>query len=430
MKNKSTLVLAMLLIGTFNLALLAQNQETTTKKPKVNIYGHVKTDYHYDTRQNVGIRLENALLYPKPALFDKEMNDINEESNLHFSPIQARLGVNVDDISVINAEGKVKIEGEFFGMSEQDINGFRLRHSFLNLVWKNGFEILAGQTWHPMFLDDCIPSTGSFNTGMPFNPFARNPQFQLKYKKNKFSALIAAVTQLDMFSNGPAGPSTTYLRNSAIPELSVKASYNESIGNHSFTFGSVGTMKTIKPRLSTSTNQKTNESISTFGGLVYGKYSINKFSFKMSAVLGQDMYHLSMIGGYAIKNESYNVNKPILEQSLEYTPLVTSSLWSDISYGKKWQIGLFGAYSKNLGSFMNVWDWTNSASYFARGRDISYLYRIAPRFVYEKDKLRIGSEIEYTAAAYGKTNNSLNQWLVVNDEVANVRALIFMQYSF
>lgn len=423
-------LLKFLLLSLLPLFVNANKDNENQKTPKIKLYGSVKTDYYYDTRQTVGLRMENAILYPKPAVYDNLLNDLNAVPSTHFSPIQARLGVNVDEFSALGARGFAKIEGEFFGLSEQDINGFRLRHSYLSLNWNCGFDILAGQTWHPMFLDDNIPGTGSFNTGMPFNPFARNPQFRIGYTRNNFKTFLAAVTQIDMVSNGPNGPSNSYIRNSIIPELALKATYQIKNNKHSFTFGGVGTMKTLKPRTQNSKNNKVEESITTFAGLIYGKYTYDKFSAKFSAILGEDMHHLIMIGGYAIKHDDFNVNVDIREQNLSYTPLVTSSFWADFSYGKKYSIGLFTGFSKNHGSFQNIWDWTNAASYFARGRDIDHIYRIAPRFVYEFNKFRVGTELEYSAAVYGKTNNSLNQWTEVNEQVANTRALVFVQYSF
>ena len=72
------------------------------------------------------------------------------------------------------------IEGEFFGTSDADVSGFRVRHAFLKLDWQSS-SLLIGQFWHPMFVVEMFPGVVSFNTGAPFQPFARNPQIRFTH---------------------------------------------------------------------------------------------------------------------------------------------------------------------------------------------------------------------------------------------------------
>ena len=67
------------------------------------------------------------------------------------------------------------IEAEFFGTSDADLNGFRLRHGYLKLDWPHS-ELMVGQFWHPMFVTESFPDVVSFNTGAPFQPFNRSPR--------------------------------------------------------------------------------------------------------------------------------------------------------------------------------------------------------------------------------------------------------------
>ena len=91
--------------------------------------------------------------------------------------------------------------------------------------------------------------------------------------------------------------------------------------------------------------------------------------------------------------------------------------------GKRWQTGIFGAYSKNLGAGEMV-----TGPYFSKGSNIDYLYRVSPRLVLNVNKFRIAGEIEYTVAAYGKTN--AKGYVSDASEVGNLRGLIGVYYFF
>ena len=92
---------------------------------------------------------------------------------------------------------------------------------------------MVGQFWHAMFITDCFPDVVSFNTGAPFQPFARAPQIRLTRAFGSWSIIATALSQRDFASNGPEGASSVYLRNAAVPEFNLKAQYaakNEKAG--------------------------------------------------------------------------------------------------------------------------------------------------------------------------------------------------------
>ncbi|MCB0316360.1 MAG: hypothetical protein KDH84_24420, partial [Calditrichaeota bacterium] len=84
------------------------------------------------------------------------------------------------------------IEGAFFGHTNDDINGFRLRHAFVKLAWEKT-ALYFGQYWHPMFVTAVFPGVVSFNTGVPFQPFSRNPQFRLEQTMSSSAKFIVAL---------------------------------------------------------------------------------------------------------------------------------------------------------------------------------------------------------------------------------------------
>ena len=107
------------------------------------------------------------------------------------------------------------------GNSEADVNGFRLRHAFINLDWDNT-SLLIGQTWIPMFITEAFPNQIGSNGGAPFQPFGRNPQIKLTQRIGKFSVIGALMTQRDYVSTGPNGSSSEYMRNSVLPAFDLQ----------------------------------------------------------------------------------------------------------------------------------------------------------------------------------------------------------------
>jgi hypothetical protein len=140
------------------------------------------------------------------------------------------------------------------------------------------------------------------------------------------------------------------------------------------------------------------------------------------------MYDLMMLGGYAIKYDTVAAN--LLRDDKQYTTLDAFAVWTDVAVTvKKFQFGVFGGYTQNLGSLHNISSWTSSSSYYSRGYDIHHIYRVAPRIVFTTGKFRAALEGEYTTAAYGSSINSLG--LVDNlKSVSNLRVLLGVYYSF
>ncbi|MDZ7633359.1 MAG: hypothetical protein U5L72_02520 [Bacteroidales bacterium] len=149
----------------------------------IKFSGFVKTDIFYDSRQSSasnGLREGHFYLYPDDILYDDDMNDLNANPSFHILNIQTRIRGDITGPDAFGAKTSGAIEAEFFGTSESDLNGFRLRHAYVKMDWQK-VSLLAGQYWHPMFPAENFPGTVSFNTGVPFLPFSRNPQVRLVY---------------------------------------------------------------------------------------------------------------------------------------------------------------------------------------------------------------------------------------------------------
>ena len=132
------------------------------------------------------------------------------------------------------------------------------------------------------------------------------------------------------------------------------------------------------------------------------------------------MFNFIMLGGYAEFIDS-NTNE------INYSNYKTGSLWTEFLYTKgPWTYSIFGGYSKNYGTDKTLTNETINR--YARGTDIDYVYRIAPRLTHSIKKFLIMLEVSYNAAAYG---NILNNGKVdSNDEVSSVRTQLHLMYKF
>lgn len=384
----------------------------------IKFSGFVKTDVFYDTRQasaTNSIREGHFFLYPDNALYDAEMNDLNANPSFHILNIQTRVRGDITGPDAFGAKTSAAIEAEFFGTSETDLNGFRLRHAYVKLDWQKT-ALLVGQYWHPMFPAESFPGTLSFNTGAPFNPFSRNPQVNLTQKIGKVSFSFIAYAQRDFTSAGPDGNSNKYMRNSGLPGAHVKLRAP---------FGSMVTVwagfdyKTLRPEIKTVSNVETDATIGSAAGYVTLGIKTKPLNLSFMGTYAQNATDLVMIGGYAVSEVVDTV-----QQLKNYTNLNTLSFWTDLATkGKKVTVGLFAGYSKNLGAGEQI-----NGPVYGRGNNIDHLFRISPRIVFTDGRFSVGTEIETTAAAYGNMNE---EGLVTQSaSVTNVRVLVSAIYRF
>lgn len=405
------------------LIMFSQDKDNFT----VKLHGFIKSDMFFDSRQTVDVREGHFLLYPKNEIPDPDGNDINAKSTLNLLSIQTRLKLLITGPDVWGAKTSGYIEGEFFGTTNADISGFRLRHAFIKLAWPNT-RFLVGQYWHPLFNVRCFPGTVSFNTGAPFQPFTRNPQIRITQKLGNFNIVLAGVWQRDFPDTGPDGASTIYLRNSVTPAFNLRFEYYvKTVNGNEFLIGASANYKTLTPRIETDSLYKTTTQVSNMSFVFFAKYANKAITLKLYSFLGEDTYNLTMIGGYAITG----ITDPE-KNFVEYTPLSTASAWAEIhTNGKKFQYGLFGGYTKNLGSKDEI-----VGSVYARGADIDHIYRISGRMIYNNGKFRLAPEIEYTVASYatkdadGKPNIDKFGTVTDSNPIGNLRILVGFYYFF
>ena len=370
----------------------------------ISFSGFLKTDIMVDSRQTVSVREGHFLLYPSPELTDLADDDINATPNLNMLSIQSRLTGSITAPDAFGAKISGLLEGAFFGHSNGDINGFRLRHAFIKMDWENS-SLIVGQYWHPMFITEVFPGVISFNTGVPFQPFSRNPQIRFTNKFDKIFISLTAASQRDFASTGPNGTSSEYLRDSSIPILDINIKYKDE----TIVAGLGANFKALKPYKEY--NQfKVEENISSYSAMAFAKVGVDNVTLKLEGVYGTNLTDMLMLGGYAISDYGSNGN-------MKYTATKTLSGWADISFGKELLFGLFGGYTKNLGT-----EDINNGDYFSRGSTIDMVWRISPRIQRQIDKVRIACELEYTTADYGIPN--FDGEVENTSSVSNLRLLV------
>jgi len=412
---------------------LKGNAQEAEKLFEVKLSGFVKTDVFYDSRQTVNIREGHFMLYPDKENLDLNGVDINAKDHLGILSIQSRLSGKITGPDVLNAKTSALLEADFFGNENgnfSDVNGLRLRHAFVKLNWAKT-ELLVGQFWHPMFAYDCFPDVVSFNTGVPFQPFARNPQIRLTQKFKNFKMILAVAEQRDFTSSGPDGGHSKYLSNAVLPDLNMHWQYTSKWAEkNELLIGVGGEYKMIVPRLSFQYDKVLGDGkdtiysagdnmVSSYAFSVYSKLKMPTITCKAHFVYGNNLTDLVMLGGYAVKSAPQPSRL-----TYEYTPANVYSIWGEVSTNGKIQAGIFGGFTKNLGTAED-----NLGVYYSRGSNINTVYRISPRIVGNFEKIRISTEFEYTVAEYGKADVQG----VVNSNlssVSNLRVLMAFYYFF
>ena len=391
----------------------------------IKFSGYVKNDFFFDTHTTVNLREGEFYLYPENVKRDKDNVDINAHSSFNILAIQSRLRGDIFGPDAFGAKTSGVIEGEFFGTQDANSNGFRLRHAFVKLSWPTT-DIIIGQTWHGMFVEGCFPEIMAINTGAPFQPFSRNPQIKVVQSLKDFKFMLSLMSQRDFTSWGGSGA----LRNSTLPEVNLRIQYqhfNEDKTREIF-FGAGADYKILVPRLVTDSNYATNSNMSNYAFMAFFKYRCKSITLKLEGTYGQNLYDQVMIGGYAYKYTTDSTT--IARGDFSYTPINTLAAWADIATnGSKFQFGIFGGYTKNLGSYSNILNWTSESSFFSRGQNIDYVYRISPRVVFISGKVKMGIEGDYTVAGYGSSVNSLGEVQNVKP-VSNIRLMYSVFYYF
>lgn len=378
----------------------------------ISFSGFVKADHFVDSRQTVTAREGHFLLYPVAEKLDEAGDDINAAPNFNQLAIQTRLTGKITAPDAFGAKTSGVIEGAFFGHSDSDINGFRLRHAFMKLSWEKT-SLYFGQYWHPMFVTAVFPGVVSFNTGVPFQPFSRNPQFRLEQALGSSGTFILALLSQRDFAS-PGG--STSLRNAVLPNVhaQVQLTPGKSV------LGAGVDYKMLRPLLEEG-GAKTTETVTGLSLIGYAKTNLGNMTVKVEGVLGQNLFDHLMIGGYGAMAQLTE------KDQTQYTTMNNMSVWAEIhGNGSKLQPGVFFGYTQNLGAGDEI----NAAALSARGSNLKDVLRVSPRLVFKSGKSQLAGELEMTQAGYATGADNKGKPEGDTNSVMNIRLLISAILSF
>lgn len=415
---------------------LSNNQNN---KWGIKFGGFIGVDMFWDTRRNVNAREGILTLYPQDISYDKNGKDLNAQSSFNLLAMNSRLTARIQAPKAIGANISGMLEGWFMGVSNSTNNVFSLRHAFISLQWSTT-RLLIGQSWHPLFTEECFAHTVAGSTGAPFQPFSRAPQIRLTQAAGKIHNFIVYInSQRDYTSIGHNGSSSEYLRYSSIPESGLQYILKFNTENskqlkRNTLIGIGGDYKYLIPRETTANNTYTHKGVHSWATILFLNHcsyfnAKDHIGIKAKAMWSCGFNDMLTIGGYAIQ---YYNNQPLNNNiDYDYTGLHTISSWIDIySQIKNWEFGIFIGYCENIGSWKNIQDWNNPNCYFMSNYNIKNIYRISPRIKYNAKKLQFAFEPEYTTANYGTTRNSLGVIQKTNGNNALIHSVSNLRLLF
>ncbi len=400
-----------------SLSLIAFNsiaEEVESKKGfDLKIYGQVRADLFYNTRANEESVDGLFYSYPKDYNYDTNGNDLNDQDNSNFYLVYSRIGLDVNGPKLGKANTSAKIEFDFRG-SGTTLSTVRLRHAYFNFNWGKS-SVLVGQTWNPLY-GEVAPQILNLNMGSPFQPFGRAPQIRYRFNHKGLQLTASALWQSQYLSNGPDGKSNKYIKNSCIPEFYFGADYKTK----NLIAGAGVDVISLVPRTQSTVDDnvyKVNERITSVSPEIHVKYTTPMWYFAAKSVLSSNLTHTSMLGGYGVCSVD-----PITGKQC-YTPIRISSSWINIVWGKKWKVGVFGGYMKNLGTAYAV------SKMYGTGTNVDQLLSGTAEVTYNLPHWKIGLEYNYTSAWYGDLNPA-NGKIINTHSVGNNRIVASATFMF
>jgi hypothetical protein len=393
-------------------------------------YGFVRSDFYSDSRKIYSTSQDLFSFYPMYKDLNVAGEDLNALSSASLMSITTRMGLDFStSTGLFGAQKAVaKIETDFGGSPTYML--LRIRQAYSQILWDHS-SLLVGQTWHPLFANGTQPSVLSLNAGALFQPFNRSPQVRYDYQLKDFKLTAAAVYQMQYTSQGPDETTPTktvssyaYQRNARIPDMYVSIEYRKN----NLLVGLGADYKSIMPTryvtdLSDNVTHVNHRLLSTPAFMLYGVYTTGKLTVKAKALVGQNLVDQNIIGGYVITLDN------------KYIPYNSMSSYIHFNYGKTHQVGLLVGYTANLGPSSTI----PLGSYFygfgvanantATEKMIDNIYRITPSYTYNYKNWKLGTELEYTNAAWGN-RSAANGNILSLKRVDNYRIYAILAYTF
>lgn len=378
-----------------SLVCLFSNLFSQEKKFGFEFYGWVSPQYFINSHEIEEARDGQLSLYPKPAEYDENGKDRNQNTNQNFSAAASRFGARIFLNDILGAKVVGNLETDFTGQSDANMHLLRLRQANVKMSWEK-VSLTMGHGWSAFCVPEMMPAMQDLNNGAPFHPFSRLNHIRVDYSPLKILNLVASAGwQRDYASIGVNG-GRDYRQQSfaSIPELNLQLQVKT---NHLFA-GVGAEYKELKP------NKNQEATLSSFAYTAFLNYKNQDFNLKLQAISGENLNDYCMIGGFY----EFNGN---------YTPTTVNSLWCDVSYS-------LGRITPALfiAGATHEYD-RKQENLFGSGMGVENLYRIAPRvdFFLNKD-LFFTLTLEYTNVKY--------QDEICKERIGNYRLGVSLLYKF
>ena len=378
-----------------SLVCLFSNLFSQEKKFDFEFYGWVSPQYFINSHEIVEARDGQLSLYPKPAIYDENGKDRNQNTNQNFSAAASRFGARIFLSDILGAKVVGNLETDFTGQSDANMHLLRLRQANVKMSWEK-VSLTMGHGWSAFCVPEMMPAMQDLNNGAPFHPFSRLNHIRVDYSPLKILNVVAtAGWQRDYASIGIGG-GRDYRQQSfaSIPELNLQLQVKT---NHLFA-GVGAEYKELKP------NKDINNTLSSFAYTAFLNYKNQALNLKMQAISGGNLNDYCMVGGF-------------YEFDGNYTPTTVNSLWCDLSYS-------LGRITPALFIAGATHDFDRKQeNLFGSGMGVENLYRIAPRvdFFLNKD-LFFTLTLEYTNVKY--------QDEICKERIGNYRLGVSLLYRF
>jgi hypothetical protein len=382
----------------------------SVQSQSVGLSGYVKAENIYDTRQVAQVREGQFHLYPLPD------TEASRTDNLTYASFQSRIRVTGLGTEALGADLTGVIEADFFGTANDYLGHFRLRHAYIQLDW-GPEKLLFGQYWSPLFTVAVFPQTVAFNTGSPFQPFARFGQIRFTIERSGVRLITALSQQRDAFSDIGGNK---LQQQAAIP---AGHAHVQIFGASRLVGGGVY-VKSIRPTL-------TSERFMAAAVQGYAMIESAPFTVRAKATYGADLTDHLMTGGFVTVDDG------------SYESLRVGSAWMDVSWstGGPVALGVLGGVLTNMGAGPSVTvllqdtdgDGIGDVEAKAtRADNLDRLWRIAPRASYSTGRLRFALEGEVTSAIFAsdRDDNYAPVALDSDEAVTNVRGHLAVYYFF
>ncbi len=388
MKKTILISLAALLIGS---AAFAQEE----KPAHFKFYGFIRNYLSADSRA-VNAGTEDQFFYMPKGISMKDGYDQNAGFNWRFVSLTTRLGLDISGYKWGAMSVSGKVETDFYSLNGS-VPVLRLRQAFMKLNWDNcPVSLTIGQAWHPMAAD--MPHMNNLETGAPFNPFNRSPQFSADVNLGSGFSLTASLLYLNHYlPTGPAGKSKDYYKY-GLPEFYLGVNYKAGkfVAKAGLDVVNMRPYRTITDWRVLDGGGKTIEVkslLTTFSPFVFFQYTNGLFQLRAKSILAQAGEHLNLLSGYGV--HSFND-----DGTIEYTPMQDWASFVSFSYGKKFQVMAMLGYMQQLGTTKELADnrlWMNNSA----DERIQRAFRATPTVAWNLGKFTVSLEYNLTAARFG-----------------------------